>query len=92
MIMIVIRVYLAAALLFGVAGLASAVACPNCKYSFSQEDGAVGSEIVAKDLNSVGLGFGWSVLFMLAAPASVAGGLVWLVVSNGRNGSGSGSE
>ena len=52
----------------------------------------MGSKIVAKDLNSVGLGFGWSVLFMMAAPASVAGGLVWLVVSNGRNGSGSGSE
>jgi hypothetical protein len=34
------------------------------------------------------LGFGWSVLFMLAAPASVASGLVWLVVTNGRSGSG----
>jgi hypothetical protein len=34
------------------------------------------------------LGFGWSVLFMLAAPASVASGLVWLVVTNGRSGAG----
>lgn len=85
------RAYLVGALLLGVFSLASVVACPNCKFSFSQEDGAVGTKIVSKDLNSVGLGFGWSVLFMLAAPASVAGGLVWLVVSNGRNGSGSGS-
>jgi hypothetical protein len=33
------------------------------------------------------LGFGWSVIFMLAAPASVAGGLVWLVVKNGNEAS-----
>ncbi len=39
--------------------------------------------MVSDKLNAVGLGFGWSVIFMLAAPASVAGGLVWLVVKNG---------
>ena len=40
--------------------------------------------MVSDKLNSVGLGFGWSVIFMLAAPFSVAGGLVWLVVKNGN--------
>lgn len=85
------RILVLGALLGGGLGLVSVEACPNCKYSFSQEDGAKGSKIVSKDLNSVGLGFGWSVLFLLAAPASVAGGLVWLVVANGRNGSAGGA-
>ncbi|NDD57073.1 MAG: hypothetical protein EBZ44_05070 [Verrucomicrobia bacterium] len=58
-------------------------ACPTCKDSFMKKDDAGGP---AK-LNSVGLGFGWSVIFMLAAPASVAGGLVWLVVKNGNSAS-----
>ena len=58
-------------------------ACPTCKDSFMKKDAAGGPQMVSDQLNSVGLGFGWSVLFMLAAPASVAGGLVWLVVKNG---------
>ncbi len=58
-------------------------ACPTCKDSFMKKDGAGGPQMVSQKLNSVGLGFGWSVIFMLAAPASVAGGLVWLVVKNG---------
>ena len=66
----------------------SALGCPTCKDSFTKEDSANGTKIVSKGLNSTGLGFGWSVLFMLAAPASVASGLVWLVVKNGRDGSG----
>ena len=49
-----------------------------------KKDDAGGPQMVSDKLNSVGLGFGWSVLFMLAAPASVAGGLVWLVVKNGN--------
>lgn len=68
--------------------VASVSACPTCKDSFTKEDSANGTKIVAKGLNSTGLGFGLSVLFMLAAPASVATGLVWLVVKNGRDGSG----
>ncbi len=63
----------------------SALGCPTCKDSFTKEDSANGTKIVSKGLNSTGLGFGWSVLFMLAAPASVATGLVWLVVKNGRD-------
>ena len=63
----------------------SALGCPTCKDSFTKEDSANGTKIVSKGLNSTGLGFGWSVLFMLAAPASVASGLVWLVVKNGRD-------
>lgn len=59
-------------------------ACPTCKDSFTVTDGSNGSKMVSAKLNSTGSGFGWSVLFMLAAPASVAGGLVWLVVKNGR--------
>ena len=59
-------------------------ACPTCKDSFMKKDAAGGPQMVSGQLNSVGLGFGWSVLFMLAAPASVAGGLVWLVVKNGN--------
>jgi len=58
--------------------------CPTCKDSFTKSDDGNGTKLVSKGLNSVGLGFGWSVLFMLAAPASVAGGLIWLVVKNGR--------
>ena len=58
-------------------------ACPTCKDSFMKKDAAGGPQMVSDQLNSVGLGFGWSVIFMLAAPASVAGGLVWLVVKNG---------
>ena len=69
-------------------GMVSVRACPTCKDSFTKEDSANGTKLVAKGLNSTGLGFGWSVLFMLAAPASVASGLVWLVVTNGRSGSG----
>lgn len=65
----------------------SALGCPTCKDSFTKEDSANGTKIVSKGLNSTGLGFGWSVLFMLAAPASVATGLVWLVVKNGRDSS-----
>ena len=65
----------------------SSLGCPTCKDSFTKEDSANGTKIVAKGLNSTGLGFGWSVLFMLAAPASVATGLVWLVVKNGRDSS-----
>jgi len=59
-------------------------ACPTCKDSFMKKDDAGGPQMVSEKLNSVGLGFGWSVIFMLAAPASVAGGLVWLVVKNGQ--------
>ncbi len=73
--------YLAFALL---AGTASLQACPTCKDSFMKKDSAGGPQMVSEKLNSVGLGFGWSVIFMLAAPASVAGGLVWLVVKNGN--------
>ena len=69
-------------------GMVSVTACPTCKDSFTKEDSANGTKFVSKGLNSTGLGFGWSVLFMLAAPASVASGLVWLVVTNGRSGSG----
>ena len=58
--------------------------CPTCKDSFTKSDDANGTKLVSKGLNSVGLGFGWSVLFRLAAPASVASGLIWLVVKNGR--------
>jgi len=68
--------------------MVSVTACPTCKDSFTKEDSANGTKLVSKGLNSTGLGFGWSVLFMLAAPASVASGLVWLVVTNGRSGSG----
>jgi len=62
-------------------------ACPTCKDSFMKKDDAGGPAMVSDQLNSVGLGFGWSVIFMLAAPASVAGGLVWLVVKNGNSAS-----
>ena len=62
-------------------------ACPTCKDSFMKKDDAGGPAMVSDKLNSVGLGFGWSVIFMLAAPASVAGGLVWLVVKNGNEAS-----
>jgi len=62
----------------------SVQACPTCKDSFMKKDDAGGPAMVSDKLNSVGLGFGWSVIFMLAAPASVAGGLVWLVVKNGN--------
>ncbi len=62
-------------------------ACPTCKDSFMNKDAAGGPAMVSDQLNSVGLGFGWSVLFMLAAPASVAFGLVWLVVKNGNEAS-----
>ena len=75
-------------LLGSVLGVGSVMACPTCKDSFTKEDSANGTKFVSKGLNSTGLGFGWSVLFMLAAPASVASGLVWLVVTNGRSGSG----
>jgi hypothetical protein len=68
----------------GMLGFVSAQACPTCKDSFTKEDTVNGTKMVSKELNSTGLGFGWSVLFMLAAPASVASGLVWLVVKNGR--------
>lgn len=68
-------------------GGASLHACPTCKDSFMKKDDAGGPQMVSDKLNSVGLGFGWSVLFMLAAPASVAGGLVWLVVKNGNEAS-----
>ncbi len=75
-------------LAFGIfLGGATLQACPTCKDSFMQKDDAGGPEMVSDKLNSVGLGFGWSVLFMLAAPASVAGGLVWLVVKNGNEAS-----
>ncbi len=60
-------------------------ACPTCKDSFTKSDGSNGSKMVSSGLNSTGLGFGWSVIFMLAAPASVASGLIWLVVKNGRH-------
>jgi hypothetical protein len=71
-------------LFFVILTTASALqACPTCKDSFMKKDGAGGPQMVSQKLNSVGLGFGWSVIFMLAAPASVAGGLVWLVVKNG---------
>jgi hypothetical protein len=60
-------------------------ACPTCKDSFTKSDGSDGSKMVSSQLNSTGLGFGWSVIFMLAAPATVASGLLWLVVKNGRN-------
>ena len=60
-------------------------ACPTCKDSFTKTDGSNGSKMVSSGLNSTGLGFGWSVIFMLAAPATVASGLIWLVVKNGRN-------
>ena len=76
------------ALLVSSLGLHPVEACPTCKDSFTKEDSANGTKLVAKGLNSTGLGFGWSVLFMLAAPASVASGLVWLVVTNGRSGAG----
>ncbi len=66
------------------AGSATLQACPTCKDSFMQKDQAGGPQMVSDKLNSVGLGFGWSVIFMLAAPFSVAGGLVWLVVKNGN--------
>jgi len=62
-------------------------ACPTCKDSFMKKDAAGGPQMVSDQLNAVGLGFGWSVIFMLAAPASVAGGLVWLVVKNGNEAS-----
>mgnify|MGYP003339207962 FL=1 len=65
-------------------GTSSLLACPTCKDSFMKKDDAGGPAMVSDKLNSVGLGFGWSVIFMLAAPASVAGGLVWLVVKNGN--------
>ena len=85
-----IRMYkiLLGALLVSALGLHQVEACPTCKDSFTKEDSANGTKLVSKGLNSTGLGFGWSVLFMLAAPASVASGLVWLVVTNGRSGSG----
>ena len=67
-----------------VAGVGALQACPTCKDSFMKKDDAGGPQMVSDKLNSVGLGFGWSVIFMLAAPASVAGGLVWLVVKNGH--------
>jgi len=60
-------------------------ACPTCKDSFTKTDGSNGSKMVSSGLNSTGLGFGWSVIFMLAAPATVASGLIWLVVKNGRH-------
>jgi hypothetical protein len=63
----------------------SVQACPTCKDSFMKKDDTGGPAMVSDKLNSVGLGFGWSVIFMLAAPASVAGGLVWLVVKNGND-------
>ena len=66
------------------AGGSALHACPTCKDSFMKKDAAGGPQMVSEQLNSVGLGFGWSVIFMLAAPASVAGGLVWLVVKNGN--------
>jgi hypothetical protein len=75
---------LCVALVVGALGFVSAEACPTCKDSFTKEDTGNGTKLVSKELNSTGLGFGWSVLFMLAAPASVASGLVWLVVKNGR--------
>ncbi len=59
-------------------------ACPTCKDSFMKKDSTGGPQMVSDQLNAVGLGFGWSVIFMLAAPASVAGGLVWLAVKNGN--------
>ena len=65
-------------------GSAAVQACPTCKDSFMKKDDAGGPAMVSDKLNSVGLGFGWSVIFMLAAPFSVAGGLVWLVVKNGN--------
>ena len=75
---------LAFTLLVGTVGVQ---ACPTCKDSFMKKDSAGGPQMVSEKLNSVGLGFGWSVIFMLAAPASVAGGLVWLVVKNGNEAS-----
>ena len=63
-------------------------ACPTCKDSFTKTDGSNGSKMVSSGLNSTGLGFGWSVIFMLAAPATVASGLIWLVVKNGRHAAG----
>ena len=85
-----VRMYkiLLGSLLVSALGLCQVEACPTCKDSFTKEDSANGTKLVSKGLNSTGLGFGWSVLFMLAAPASVASGLVWLVVTNGRSGSG----
>jgi len=77
-------------LYLGVAMLANGAtlqACPTCKDSFMKKDGAGGPTMVSEQLNAVGLGFGWSVLFMLAAPASVAFGLVWMVVKNGNEAS-----
>lgn len=68
-------------------GSASLQACPTCKDSFMKKDDLGGPQMVSDKLNSVGLGFGWSVIFMLAAPASVAGGLIWLVVKNGNEAS-----
>ncbi len=69
------------------AGVSALQACPTCKDSFMKKDSTGGPQMVSDKLNSVGLGFGWSVIFMLAAPASVAGGLVWLVVKNGNEAS-----
>ena len=86
--MISLRKILLGVVLGSALGLCSVEGCPTCKDSFTKEDSANGTKLVAKGLNSTGLGFGWSVLFMLAAPASVASGLVWLVVANGRGGSG----
>ena len=75
-------------LFFVIVTTASALqACPTCKDSFMKKDSTGGPQMVSDKLNSVGLGFGWSVIFMLAAPASVAGGLVWLVVKNGNEAS-----
>ena len=76
------RLYLLVALVLLTAAFGRA--CPTCKDSFMKKDDAGGPAMVSDRLNSVGLGFGWSVIFMLAAPASVAGGLVWLVVKNGN--------
>jgi len=76
--------WLFTALVIASIATSSLVACPTCKDSFMKKDDAGGPAMVSDKLNSVGLGFGWSVIFMLAAPASVAGGLVWLVVRNGN--------
>lgn len=77
--------WLAYPLFFLLAGVFSLQACPTCKDSFTKTDGSNGSKMVSSGLNSIGRGFGWSVIFMLAAPASVASGLIWLVVKNARN-------
>jgi hypothetical protein len=73
-------VLIAAALTLGLAGVSTAWACPNCSESVATTDAA------GRKVGSLGEGFNYSVLFMMAMPfamvAGFGGAVYWHLKNN----------